>query len=60
MSWADAGWLILSVGIFIAFISMVVLGLTYVERKFIGRAQGRYGPTRTGPLRAVSAHSRRR
>ena len=50
MNWVDVGWLILSVGIFIAFISLVVLGLTYLERKFIGRAQGRYGPTRTGPF----------
>ncbi|MCL0101963.1 NADH-quinone oxidoreductase subunit NuoH [Dehalococcoidia bacterium] len=50
MTWIDVGWIVLSVVIFIGFITMVVLGLTYFERKFIGRAQGRYGPTRTGPF----------
>ncbi len=50
MTWSDVGWLILSVAIFIGFINFVVLALTYLERKFIGRAQGRYGPTRTGPF----------
>ncbi len=50
MTWADAGWLVLSVALFALFISFTVLGLTWLERKFIGRLQSRLGPTRTGPF----------
>ncbi len=31
-------------------LSIVVLSLTWLERKFLGRLQLRYGPTRTGPF----------
>ena len=50
MTWADVGWLVLSVSLFLGFISFVVLFLTYAERKFIGRIQQRLGPMRTGPF----------
>ena len=32
-----------------AALSVVVLSLTWIERKFLGRLQRRLGPTRTGP-----------
>ncbi len=31
-------------------LSVVVLSLTWIERKFLGRLQRRLGPTRTGPM----------
>ena len=46
----DVGWLVLSVVIFVGFITIVVLALTYLERKFIARIQQRLGPMRTGPF----------
>ena len=33
-----------------AALSLVVLSLTWIERKFLGRLQRRLGPTRTGPM----------
>ena len=33
-----------------ASLSVVVLSLTWIERKFLGRLQRRLGPTRTGPM----------
>ena len=33
-----------------AALSVVVLSLTWIERKFLGRLQRRLGPTRTGPM----------
>ena len=50
MTWADLGWLILAVVIFIGFITVVVLALTYIERKLIARFHQRMGPMRTGPF----------
>ncbi len=50
MTWAKVGWICLDVGIFLAFITVVVLALTYLERKVMGRIQQRIGPMRTGPL----------
>jgi NADH-quinone oxidoreductase subunit H len=44
--WVDAFWRLLVV---FALVVLVVLVLTYVERKFIGRIQMRLGPMRTGP-----------
>jgi NADH-quinone oxidoreductase subunit H len=48
--WADVGWTIGAVALFIAFITSVVLALTYAERKVIARIQQRIGPMRTGPF----------
>jgi NADH-quinone oxidoreductase subunit H len=44
--WVDALWRLLAV---LGLMVVVVLALTYVERKFIGRIQMRLGPMRTGP-----------
>ena len=40
------------IGLLILFtvLSIVVLSLTWLERKFLGRLQRRLGPTRTGPM----------
>ena len=50
VSLADIGWIAL--GLFILFnaLSIVVLSLTWLERKALGRLQRRLGPTRTGPM----------
>ena len=50
VSLADLGWIAL--GLFILFnaLSVVVLSLTWLERKALGRLQRRLGPTRTGPM----------
>jgi NADH-quinone oxidoreductase subunit H len=45
--WIDALWRLLAV---LGLMVLVVLALTYVERKFIGRIQMRLGPMRTGPF----------
>ena len=50
MTWADLGRIVLSVALFIGFITVVVLALTYAERKLIARVQQRIGPMRTGPF----------
>ncbi len=49
--WFDQHWLdaLSRVLIVVGVMTLVVLGLTYLERKFIGRLQQRLGPTRTGP-----------
>ena len=39
-----------SVVVFALFISVVVMGLTWIERKIAGRLQARRGPTKTGPF----------
>ena len=46
----DFIWIV--VGLFILFtsLSIVVLSLTWLERKVLGRLQRRLGPTRTGPM----------
>jgi len=44
--WVDALWRLLAV---LGLMVIVVLALTYVERKFIARIQMRLGPMRTGP-----------
>ena len=50
ISWADLGWIAL--GLFIMFnaLAIVVLSLTWLERKTLGRLQRRLGPTRSGPM----------
>lgn len=45
-NWADA---IVRVVIIVILMTLLVLGLTYIERKVIARVQMRLGPTRTGP-----------
>ncbi len=46
----DFIWIV--VGLFLLFtgLSIVVLSLTWLERKLLGRLQRRLGPTRTGPM----------
>ena len=50
ISWADFGWIAL--GLFLLFnaLSIIVLSLTWLERKALGRLQRRLGPTRSGPM----------
>ena len=45
-------FLLILLGLLILFtaLSVVVLSLTWMERKFLGRLQRRLGPTRTGPM----------
>jgi NADH-quinone oxidoreductase subunit H len=45
-------FLVIVVGLLALFtaLSVVVLSLTWLERKFLGRLQRRLGPTRTGPM----------
>ena len=47
-----ADLILIVLGLFILFtaLSVVVLSLTWLERKFLGRLQLRLGPTRTGPM----------
>ena len=49
-SWPMWLELLLRVVIVLLLITVVVLGLTYGERKFLARMQRRLGPTRTGPM----------
>ena len=49
MTWTDVGLLALKIGALVLFITLVVLLLTYLERKVLGRIQMRMGPMRTGP-----------
>ncbi len=50
--WFDIAWLdaILRILIVVGAMTLTVLALIYLERKFIGRLQNRLGPTRTGPM----------
>jgi NADH-quinone oxidoreductase subunit H len=43
-------WLIIALFIMFSVLSGVVLSLTWLERKLLGRLQLRLGPTRTGPM----------
>ena len=45
-------FLLILLGLLILFtaLSVVVLSMTWLERKFLGRLQRRLGPTRTGPM----------
>lgn len=50
--WFDIAWVdaLLRVLIVVGAMTVTVLALIYIERKFIGRLQNRVGPTRTGPM----------
>ena len=43
-------WLVIALFILFSVLSGVVLSLTWLERKLLGRLQLRLGPTRTGPM----------
>ena len=45
--WVDA---IIRLHLIVGLMTLVVMGLIYIERKIIARFQMRLGPTRTGPL----------
>ena len=47
---ATAVWLLVGLLIMFSVLSLVVLSLTWLERKVLGRLQRRLGPTRTGPM----------
>ena len=50
ISWADFGWIALGLFIMFNVLAVVVLSLTWLERKTLGRLQRRLGPTRSGPM----------
>ena len=50
ISIADFGWILLGLLLLFVSLSVVVLSLTWLERKVLGRLQRRLGPTRTGPM----------
>ena len=50
ISAADFGWIVLGLFLLFSALSIVVLSLTWLERKTLGRLQRRLGPTRTGPM----------
>ena len=49
MTWATIGWYILGALGLIIFLSITVMVLTWIERKFLARIQQRMGPMRVGP-----------
>ena len=50
ISGADFGWIVLGLLVMFTALAVVVLSLTWLERKVLGRLQRRLGPTRTGPM----------
>ena len=50
VSLTTAVWLMVGLLILFSALSVVVLSLTWLERKVLGRLQRRLGPTRTGPM----------
>jgi len=50
LGWPALAWIVGGLLAMFTGLSIVVLSLTWLERKFLGRLQLRYGPTRTGPF----------
>jgi NADH-quinone oxidoreductase subunit H len=50
VSGSELGWIVLGLLVLFTVLAMVVLSLTWLERKVLGRLQRRLGPTRTGPM----------
>ena len=50
ISLTDFIWIVVGLFLLFAGLSIVVLSLTWLERKVLGRLQRRLGPTRTGPM----------
>ena len=46
----DVTWIVVGLLVLFGALSLVVLSLTWLERKTLGRLQRRLGPTRTGPM----------
>ena len=44
----DVTWIVIGLLVLFGALSLVVLSLTWLERKTLGRLQRRLGPTRTG------------
>ena len=47
---SDVQSTVTALGILFGVLSVIVLSLTWLERKALGRLQRRLGPTRTGPF----------
>ena len=50
----DLIWIVVALFLMFTGLSIVVLSLTWLERKLLGRLQRRLGPTRTGPMGCCS------
>ena len=50
ISGPDFGWIVLGLAVMFIALAVVVLSMTWLERKFLARLQRRLGPTRTGPM----------
>ena len=50
IGWPSLLWIAVGLLVLFASLSVVVLSLTWLERKTLGRLQRRLGPTRTGPM----------